>query len=61
LGQLKNFYELERERLEARLCEEQEKNKKRYQSTTDEYYQKYKEQELQYEEEIENLKEDLRE
>lgn len=45
LTQLKNFYEIERERLERRICEEKEKNDKKYQAITEEYYQKVKDTE----------------
>lgn len=43
LSQLKNFYEIERERLERRISEEKDKNDKKYQTATDEYYHKQKE------------------
>ncbi|CAD8091386.1 unnamed protein product [Paramecium sonneborni] len=60
LTQLKNFYEIERERLERRICEEKEKSEKKFQATQEEFYHKLRETEQNYEEEIENLKDDLR-
>ena len=42
---MKNFYEIERERLEKRICEEKEKNDKKFQTLSEEYYQKIKESE----------------
>lgn len=61
LNQLKNFYEVERERLEKRLAEEKSRFEKKFSQTSEEYEQKLKEDQVSYEEEIENLKEDLRE
>ncbi|CAD8065990.1 unnamed protein product [Paramecium primaurelia] len=60
LTQLKNFYEIERERLERRICEEKEKSDKKFQAAQEEFYHKLRETEQNYEEEIETLKDDLR-
>lgn len=57
---MKNFYEIERERLERRICEEKEKSDKKFQSSSEEYFSKLREIESNYEEEIETLKDDLR-
>lgn len=59
LAQLKNMYELEKERLESRLVEEKEKSQKSYNGIVEEYENKLRETEQQYEEEIDNLKEDI--
>ena len=40
---MKNFYEIERERLERRINEEKEKNDKKFSSTSEEYYAKLRE------------------
>ncbi len=44
LAQLKNFYELEKERLERRLQEEKERAQKRYNHMLEDYEQKLKEE-----------------
>ena len=60
LAQLKNFYELEKERLERRVMEEREKREKQYHTLVEEYEQRIRDEQGQYEEDLENLKEDLR-
>ena len=61
LQQLRNFYEIERERLDKRLIEEKNRFEKKYQNLSEEYEQKIREESMNYEDEIENLKDDLRE
>lgn len=61
LSQLKNFYEIEKERLERRILDEKEKYEKRIANLTEEYETKLKEEQNLNEEELENLKEELRE
>lgn len=61
LAQLKNFYEIEKERLETRLQEEREKREKGQEGILEEYEERLREQASNYEEEIDMLKEDLRE
>ena len=61
LNQLKNFYEIERERLEKRLMEEKNRYEKKAMQTSEEYETRLKEEQTNYEDEIEGLKEDLRE
>jgi chromosome segregation ATPase len=61
LAQLRNFYELERDRLEKRILEEKDRNERRFSQFTEEFDLKMKEEQSNYEEEIENLKEELKE
>lgn len=61
LAQLKNLYEVERETLESRIQEEREKCQKKLQLASEEYFEQKRQEQAQYEEEIEGLKEDLRE
>ena len=61
LAQLKNFYELEKDRLEQRLAEEREKREKSYAQVVEEYEARIREDQTSYEEEIESLKDDIRE
>jgi hypothetical protein len=58
---LKNFYEVERERLERRIIEEKDKYEKRYNQLEEEYEAKLNEMAGMHEEEVENLNSDLRE
>lgn len=61
MAQLRNFYELERDRLEKRILEEKDRNERRFSQFTEEFDLKMKEEQSNYEEEIENLKEELKE
>ena len=60
MAQLKNFYELEKDRLEGRLAEEKEKRDKSYNSALEDFETRMREEQGQYEEEIEGLKEEIR-
>ena len=59
LTQLKNFYEIEKERIEHRLVDERDKSIKNYNAIVEEYESRLREEQLSYEDEIENLKEEL--
>lgn len=59
MTQLRNFYELEKERLENRLIDERDKNTKNYNNLVEEYENRIREEQRQYEDEIESLKDDL--
>eukprot|EP01017_Pseudomicrothorax_dubius_P004498 TRINITY_DN1091_c0_g1_i1.p1 TRINITY_DN1091_c0_g1~~TRINITY_DN1091_c0_g1_i1.p1 ORF type:complete len:1158 (-),score=548.27 TRINITY_DN1091_c0_g1_i1:121-3594(-) len=61
LTQLRNFYELEKDKLERRLVEEKEKSERRIVIITDEYETRLKEEMNTAEEELEALREELRE
>jgi len=56
---LKNFYELEKERIENRLIDEREKSIKNYNNIVEEYENRLRDEQVSYEDEIENLKEEL--
>ena len=61
LAQLKNFYEVERERLEHRVLEERDKNDTRVKALEEDYETKLKEITCMHEEEFDNLQGDLQE
>jgi chromosome segregation ATPase len=61
LSQLKNFYEIEKERLERRIAEEKDKYEKKLAIINEEYESKTREEQQIHEEELENLRDDLRE
>ena len=59
MTQLRNFYELEKERLENRLIDERDKNTKNYNTLVEEYETRIWEEQRWYEDEIESLKDEL--
>ena len=59
MTQLRNFYELEKERLENRLIYERDKNTKNYNTLVEEYETRIREEQRSYEDEIESLKDEL--
>ena len=59
LTQLKNFYEIEKERIEHRLVDERDKSLKNYNNIVEEYETRLREEQVSYEDEIENLKDEL--
>ena len=59
MTQLRNFYELEKERLENRLIDERDKNTKNYNTLVEEYETRIREEQHSYEDEIESLKDEL--
>ena len=61
LTQLRNFYEVEKERLEKRLAEEKDKHERAIEYATEEVESKAKEDILNLEDEIDSLREELRE
>lgn len=61
LAQLRNFYEIEKERLERRIIEEKERAEKRYSNLMEEYEAKLKEEQNLHEEELDTIKDELRE
>jgi hypothetical protein len=61
LAQLKNFYEIEKERLEHRLAEEKERALKKHTQQQEEFDQRLRDEQQQHEEDIEMLQEELRE
>jgi hypothetical protein len=58
---LKNFYELEKDRLERRIQEEKERASKRYNMLVEEYEQRLKDTEGQHEDDIMMMQEEIRE
>lgn len=61
LAQLRNFYEIEKERLERRITEEKDRAEKRYANLMEEYEGKLKEEQNLHEEELDTIKDELRE
>jgi hypothetical protein len=61
LSLIKNFYEIEKDRLERRISDEKEKYEKRIANLSEEYEVKLKEEQNLQEEELENLRDELRE
>jgi len=61
LAQLRNFYEMEKERLEARISEEKDKANKACAAQIEEYEQKLKDEQQQRTEEVENIQNELAE
>lgn len=61
LAQLKNFYEIEKERLEHRLAEDKERFQKKINNMTEEFDQRIRDEQNQHEEDLEMLQEELRE
>jgi len=59
MTQLRNFYELEKERLENRLIDERDKNTKNYNNLVEEYESRIREEQRAYEDEIDGLKDEL--
>lgn len=59
--QLRNFYEIEKDRMERRISEERENYEQRYQQMIEETEAKQKEESQSYEEEIQMLKDEIRE
>ena len=60
LRQLREFYESEKTRLEKRLVEDKEKGDRKYGQIIEEYEIRIREETNNYEDEIENLKDELR-
>lgn len=58
ITQLKNYYELEKEKLENKLALEKEKAEKKYKKMVEEYEQKHKDEINQLEEENEQIREE---
>ena len=58
---LRNFYEIEKEKLEHRLIEEKDKNQQRINILTEDYEQKLRDELQDRDEEIECLQNELRE
>lgn len=58
ITQLKNYYELEKEKLESKLALEKEKAEKKYKKMVDEYEQKHKNEIAALEDENEQIKEE---
>lgn len=61
LAQLRNFYEIEKERLERRITEEKDRAEKKYANLMEEYESRLREEQNNHEEELDNVKEELRE
>jgi len=61
LAQLRNFYEIEKERLERRITEEKDRAEKKLSNLTEEYESRIKEEQSLHEEELDNIKEELHE
>ena len=61
LTQLRNFYEIEKEKLEQRIMEERDKNSRRIQNFQEELEMKMREELQEKEEEMECLQNELRE
>lgn len=61
LAQLKNFYEIEKERLENRLAEEKDRALKKQTQLQEEFDSRLRDEQTQHEEDIEMLQEELRE
>ena len=60
LSQLRNFYEMEKERLERRITEEKDKTEKKLANLSEEYETRIKEDQALHEEEMDSLKDELR-
>ena len=60
LAQLKNFYEMEKERLEVHAHEEKERATKKMQSLIDEYETRMRDEQSQHEEDLAMLQEEIR-
>ena len=60
LSQLRNFYEMEKERLERRITEEKDKTEKKLTNLSEEYETRIKEDQALHEEEMDSLKDELR-
>lgn len=60
LSQLKNFYELERERLERRIQEEKDRAQKRYNHMVEDYELKLREEQELREEDVNKLEDEMR-
>jgi len=61
LAQLRNFYEIEKERLERRITEEKDRAEKKLNNLVEEYEGRIREDQNLHEEELDNIKEELRE
>ena len=61
LQQLKNFYEIEKERLEQRLKDEKSKSLNQMNSQNDDYETKIQEDSSQHDEDIQILQEEMQE
>lgn len=61
LAQLRNFYEIEKERLERRITEEKDRAEKKLANLTEEYESRIREEQALHEEELDNIKDELRE
>jgi len=55
---MKNYYELEKDKLESKLTLEKEKAEKKYKKMVEEYEQKHKDEISQLEEESEQIREE---
>lgn len=61
LAQLKNFYEIEKERLEKRVIDEKEKGQTRLANLQEEYEQRLKDEQMQQEDDLNMLRDDISE
>ena len=61
LAQLRNFYEIEKERLERRITEEKDRAEKKVANLMEEYESRIREDQNNHEEELDNVKDELRE